>query len=116
MCCSTSPRSLSFALPLEVLAEETDSEWLEEVAVVNGDAEADAVSDIPAAEDEPDTDSLLPVSPGLEHVLPVHFWYNDISPYPPHSSAPALSPTQGMLQFPGTPATGAAVEEMELPQ
>jgi len=109
--------TLATAFPLEVLARETDADLLEDGADVDGDAEADAVPDEPAAEDEPDA-GLLPFAsaPALEQVLPVHFWYNDITPYPPHSSAPVLSPTHGILQFPGTPATGAAVEEIELPQ
>lgn len=115
---------LATALPVEVLARETDGELLEDAADVDGvadvdsdaEAEAEAVPDEPAAEDEPDADLLLPVSAALEHVLPVHFWYKDISPYPPHSSAPVLSPTHGILQFPGTPATGAAAGEIESPQ
>jgi len=58
---------------VELDAVELDAEVLEAAADV-AEAVLDEVFDAPT----------------LEHVLPVHFWYNDSSPYPPQYSL--LSP------------------------
>lgn len=74
---------LVLELTLEGLAVELDVVGLDAVALDAGVLED--VADVAEAVLDEVFDA-----PTLEHVLPVHFWYNDSSPYPPQYSL--LSP------------------------
>lgn len=79
---------LVLELTLEGLAVELDAVELDVVGLDAVALDAGVLEDV-ADVAEAVLDEVFD-APTLEHVLPVHFWYNDNSPYPPQYSL--LSP------------------------